>query len=58
MKASEITDAQFDAKLGELANEHGVDWLLTLPGVYEIVSEELNNDIIDAVLADADTEID
>lgn len=33
--------------LREIANEKGVDWLLSVGDVYSIVLEELNNDILD-----------
>ena len=53
MKIKDITNEQFDEKLFELAREAGVDYILGLPGVYEIVSEEMNNEVLDA-LASAD----
>lgn len=44
---SKMTNEEFDNILDTLAHQHGVSWLLALPGVYEIVAEELNNDILD-----------
>lgn len=40
---------QFDSMLRELVHSRGVDWLFRLPGVYEIASEELNNDVLEAL---------
>lgn len=38
---------QFDAGLRSVAAELGVDGLLSIQGVYEVLSEELNNEAID-----------
>lgn len=46
MKEYSITTEEFDARLQTKVTELGAAWLFTLPGVYEIVSEELNNDIL------------
>jgi len=37
---------QFDAKVREIAIRDGVESLLAIPGVWEMVSEDLNNDAI------------
>lgn len=42
-----ITDEQFDAKLAEIINRHPASNLLSIPGVYEALSEEFNNEILD-----------
>lgn len=47
----EITDAQFDAALEELLSELSANQLLDIPGIYEILSEYFNNDIIEIVRA-------
>ena len=47
-----ITDEQFDAKLIELLNKMTGAQLLSMPGIYEIVSEELNNAVFDAINAE------
>jgi hypothetical protein len=44
---SKMTQQEFDDILDTLAHQKGVGWLLTVPGVWEAVSEELNNDILD-----------
>lgn len=49
-----ITTELFDAKLVEILNGMTGAQLLDIPGVYEIVSEELNNVVIEAIEADAD----
>lgn len=45
----EITNEQFDSKLAELLDEQPASVLLSVPGVYEILSEHFNNDVIDAI---------
>jgi hypothetical protein len=39
-----ITDDMFDTKLREIAEDMD---LLSIPGVYELVREHLNNDVIE-----------
>jgi hypothetical protein len=48
-----ITNEQFDAKLIEILNGMTAAQILAIPGVYEVVSEELNNEVIEAIEADA-----
>jgi hypothetical protein len=48
-----ITTELFDTKLVEILNGMNGAQLLSIPGVYEVVSEELNNDVIEAIEADA-----
>jgi hypothetical protein len=43
-----MTHKEFDDILEKKVFEHGVAWLFRLPGVWEIASEELNNDVLDA----------
>lgn len=38
-----VTDEMFENKLNELANEED---LMNIPGVYELVQEHLNNDVL------------
>ena len=53
MARKEITDDIFDAKLLELAETLGVEHLIfSVPGVYEAVSEYLNNDVLDTLVED------
>ena len=47
-----ITTEQFDSKLLEILSAMTAADLISIPGVYEIVSEELNNDVIDAITND------
>ena len=42
---SEMTDEQFDAILQDLV-EKNVKTLLSIPGVYEAVSEHFNNEVL------------
>jgi len=44
-----VTDEMFQAKLEELVAGMSVAELMALPGFYEIVSEELNNEVLDAL---------
>ncbi len=44
---SDITQEDLDRAIRELAKEQGIEWALSLPGVWEIVAEDLNNDAID-----------
>ncbi len=48
---------RFDAKLAEILDEQPASYLLTIPGVYEVLAEQYNNDVLDALKeedADAD----
>jgi hypothetical protein len=47
-----ITNEQFDAKLTEILDGMNGAQLLAIPGLYEVVSEELNNDVIEAIEAE------
>lgn len=49
---NEVTTEQFDAKLRELVAEHygeKAEGMLAIAGVYELVSEELNNEVLKAL---------
>jgi len=43
---TEIDSEAFDNAVRELAREAGVEALLSIPGVWELVSEEFNNEAI------------
>ena len=45
-KYEAITDDKFDEILVEILNEHRGGQLISIPGVYEILSEEFNNEIL------------
>ena len=45
----EIPNEQFDAKLTQILDGMTGAQLLSIPGVYEVVAEELNNDVIEAI---------
>lgn len=47
-KPEQITQQEFDNGLRGILKEMTGEQLLNLPGVYEIVSEEFNNDVISA----------
>lgn len=47
MTQKNITNEQFDAKLAEILNRHPASALLTVPGVYEAVAEEYNNQVLE-----------
>lgn len=42
-----LTDTEFDAILEELLGECSPSALLSIPGLYEIVREHFNNDILE-----------
>lgn len=51
MNASDITQKQFDDELISILSEMKASDLLSIPGIYEIVSEEFNNAVIDNIIA-------
>jgi hypothetical protein len=55
-KANEITSTEFEEILLRLAREEGVDLVMSIPGVYELVAEYLNNDVLDQWRAENDLE--
>jgi len=48
-----VTDEAFDEKLREIAQDYD---LLTVPGVYELVREEFNNEVLEALEQDRENE--
>jgi hypothetical protein len=49
-----ITQEAFDAKLAEIMDESPASSLLSIPGVYEAVSEYFNNDVLAKLEEDHD----
>lgn len=49
-KYDKITDEMFDAMLVKILDETTGTELLSIPGVYEAVSEHYNNEILDKCL--------
>jgi hypothetical protein len=45
-----ITDEMFSEKLEEILDEGSASDLLAIPGIYEIVSEHFNNDVIERLV--------
>ena len=45
-KYSKMTDEEFDSILEEVLNEYRGNQLLDIPGVYEIMSEHFNNEVL------------
>lgn len=45
--ASDVTQEEFDEALADLVHEMSADCILGIPGVYEAISEYLNNEVID-----------
>jgi hypothetical protein len=43
---TQITTEKFDELLAEILDEEKASALLTIPGVYEAVSEHFNNDVL------------
>jgi len=48
-----VTDEMFDEKLREICETTD---LLSIPGVYEVVREELNNEVLDALAQDREND--
>lgn len=44
-----VTQGQFDQKLVEILSDMTGAQLLSIPGIYEILAEEFNNDVLDAL---------
>lgn len=53
---TQVTQEAFNAKLEELLNEMGGAELLAIPGLYEVVSEHLNNEVLEALREDLDSD--
>ena len=43
---NDITQEQFDNELMKILSEYNGRQLLLIPGIYEIVSEHFNNDVL------------
>lgn len=46
-KYSTLTQEEFERRLSEMIDRKDASYLLTIPGIYDILSEEYNNDILD-----------
>lgn len=44
-----VTQGQFNQKLAEILSGMTGAQLLSIPGIYEILAEEFNNDVLDAM---------
>ena len=44
-----ITNEQFDSKLADILSDMTGAELLSIPGLYEVVAEELNNEVLEAL---------
>jgi hypothetical protein len=47
MAQKTITNEQFDEKLAEILDRHPASTLLSIGGIYEILREEYNNQILE-----------
>jgi len=52
MKLQDVTDDIFDGALETMVDGMNGSRLLSIPGIYEILSEELNNDILSSLVDD------
>ena len=52
MPKPKITTEEFDEAVRKIAAKDGVESILTIPGVWEVVAEHYNNDAIDWVLTE------
>jgi hypothetical protein len=51
---SSVTQEEFDEKLEEILGRMNVGQLMAIPGFYEIVREELNNEVLEALRPEED----
>lgn len=51
-----ITDEEFDKKLIEILKEEPIEYILQIPGVYEILAEHYNNTVITEWKAEQQTD--
>lgn len=49
-----ITQEEFDEKLEEIIGRMTTDQLMAIPGFYEVVSEELNNEVLEELRPEED----
>ncbi len=42
-----VTNEMFDAELTEICSDVGTVGLMSIPGVYELVKEDLNNEVLE-----------
>ena len=49
-----VTQEMFNNKLAEILDQTDGDALLMIPGLYEVVSEHFNNDVIEALEEERD----
>jgi len=52
MDFRQVTQERFDDTIRDIARSDGVDSLLAIPGVWELVAEALNNAAIDKIEAE------
>jgi len=51
-----VKDEEFDEELEKIMNEQPAGNLLSIPGIYEIVSEHFNNEVLQRLKNKRDTE--
>lgn len=51
-KYSKLTQEEFERRLSEMIDRKAASYLLTIPGIYNILSEEYNSDILDELEKD------
>lgn len=56
MKASDVTDDQFADALEQLVDEMSAGDLFAIPGVYEALSEALNNEALKLAMENTEPE--
>lgn len=49
-----VTDVDFDGKLCEIVQQMSVADLMIIPGMYELLKEELNNEVLRALEEERD----
>ena len=46
---TKVTNEQFDTVLFKILDEYAVNEVLWIPGIYEILAEHFNNDVLEAI---------
>lgn len=51
---ADVSNEEFDRALQEIIDEEGTATLLSIPGIYEVLSEHYNNEVIARIAAERD----
>lgn len=56
-KYTKVTDSEFDGVLESIVDAMGAEKILSIRGVYEILREELNDDVLMSLPCDCEREV-